>query len=189
MTIMIAIASGADIQMVQIYGSFWYQARANQLGELCEEEEIHEIRFSMDQRVEGSGYANIRNVLNKNKEYLKSRESGSGTYRSEEDFKYHADLKGSAYAMDLSKSNLSVRYAGTSFSVTPKRSINNLKMVRIIICSWRKGLPKPMRVTYRYNPFGFRCPIHYRNYDLGARISSDYDGTGRIKSDLTNFRA
>lgn len=163
------------------------------LGELCEEEETREIRFSMDQRVEGSGYANIRNALNKDKESLMSRESGSGIYMSEEASRYSADLNGSAYAMDLKKNNLSVRYADTTFSVNPQRSIKHAskwsESSSAYSSDYESQAPSLCESHTDLTRMDSDVTIHYRNFELGARISSDYDGIGRIKSNLTNFRA
>ena len=77
-------------------------------GTPCGDAESLSIRFDMDQRVSGSGYVRIRNTIeNSEGASLKSTESGSGTYESEEAAKYYANLISSTYAINLSKSNLS----------------------------------------------------------------------------------
>jgi len=161
------------------------------LGELCEEEESSQMHFNMDQSVAGSGYVRIRNVMhNMDTEYLKSRESGSGTYSSEEASKYHADLMGSAYAMDLSKSNLSARYSNATFSVSPERSLNYAsKWTESSSAHGSQESPSICESHTDAARLDSDIIVHYRNFDLGARISSDYDGVGRINSNLSNFRA
>jgi len=145
----------------------------------------------MDQSVAGSGYVSIRNVMHKmDTEYLKSRESGSGTYSSEEAFKYHADLKGSTYAMDLSKSNLSVRYSNTTFSVSPDRSMNYAsKWTESSSAHGSRDSTSICELHTDAARLDSEIIVHYRNFDLGARIASEYDGVGLINSDLSNFRA
>lgn len=161
------------------------------LGELCDEEESRQMHFNMDQSVAGSGYVRIRNVMhNRETEYLNSRESGSGTYSSEEASKYHADLKGSAYAMDLSKSNLSVRHSNTTFSVSPERSLHySSKWTESSSAHGSQESPSICESHTDAARLDSDIMVHYRNFDLGARIASEYDGIGRINSNLSNFRA
>jgi len=161
------------------------------LGELCGGEESATIDFDMDQKVEGYGYANIRNVIhNRDQEYLTSRESGSGTYRSEEASKYNADLNGSAFAMELRKINLSARYSKTTFAVTPKRSVNyGKKWLESSSAQGDKDSPSFCESHMFATSLDSDVIVHYRNYDLGAKMTSEFGGVGRIKSDLADFKS
>jgi len=161
------------------------------LGELCGGEESATINFDMDQKVEGSGYANIFNVIhNRDQEYLSSRESGSGTYSSEEASKYKADLNRSAYAMELSKINLSARYSNSTFAITSKRSVNyGKKWMESVSVQGDQFSPS----FFESHMFATRLDsdviVHYKNYDLGAKLASEFNGVGRINSNLADFRA
>lgn len=165
-------------------------------GDLCGEEVSEKVNFDMDHRIYGSGYVKIRNVMhNRELEYLKTEESGSGSYKSEEASQYNADLNGSAYAMDLSKSDLSARYFNTSFHVTPGRSVNyESKWSESSSAYGREELrdqesPSLYESQARASRLDSDVSVHYKNYELEASLASDYEGVGRIESYLDNFKA
>ncbi len=90
----------------------------------CGDTEESSIDFKMDQRVSGSGFVGICNSISHgSKSTLKSKESGSGTYQSEEATRYYANLKRGSYNINLSKSSLSTRYNATEFNISPTRAV------------------------------------------------------------------
>lgn len=186
-------------------------------GELCAEEVSKKIKFDMDHRIYGSGYVKIRNVMhNRDTEYLKTHEFGSGSYESEEASKYYANLpsdlgcldgqieketenasdsSGGAYEMALTKSNLSARYSKTTFHVSPERSIDHdIKWSES--SSAYDGLDSKDRESPSFherhssaNRLDSDISIYDRNYDLEASLASDFEGIASVKSNLDNFRA
>lgn len=164
-------------------------------GELCGEEESEKINFDMDHRIYGSGYVKIRNVMhNRDTEYLKTHEFGSGSYKSEEASQYNADLNGSAYEMALTKSNLSARYSKTSFNVSPRQSVDyDIKWSESSSAYGRdeKNLESPSfhERHSSANRLDSDVSIYDKNYDLEASLASDFEGIASVKSNLDNFRA
>ena len=185
-------------------------------GELCAEEVSKKIKFDMDHRIYGSGYVKIRNVMhNRDTEYLKTHEFGSGSYESEEASKYYANLpsdlvcrdgqieketenasdsSGGAYEMTLTKSNLSARYSRTSFNVSPRRSVDydtkwSESSSAYGLDSKDQESPSFHEQHSSANRLNSDVSIYDKNFDLEASLASDFDGIGRRKSNLDNFRA
>ena len=182
-------------------------------GEICGEEVSKKIKFDMDHRIYGSGYVKIRNVMhNRDTEYLKTHEFGSGSYESEESSQYSANLpsdlgcldgefvnasdsSGGAYEMTLTKSNLSARYSRTSFNVSPRRSVDyDTKWSES--SSAYDGLDSKDRESPSFherhssaNRLDSDVSIYDKNFDLEASLASDFEGIASVKSNLDNFRA
>jgi len=161
-------------------------------GEPCGEEKSHKMNFDMDHRIEGSGFVKIRNIMhNRAEEYVQTREFGSGSYRSEDISQFNADLyqNSSAFAIDM-KSSLSARHSNTSFQVTPRRSINySSKWSESSSAQGDKDSPALSESHSDADRLDSEVSIRYENYELGANLSSDFDGISRIDSDLANFKA
>jgi len=161
-------------------------------GEPCGEEKSNKMNFDMDHRIEGSGFVKVRNIMhNRDEEYVKTQESGSGSYRSEDISKFHADLDqdSSAFAIDM-KSSLSARHSNTTFNVSPGRSVNyDTKWSESSSAQGDKDSPALSESHSDADRLDSEVSIQYENYELGANLSSDFDGISRIDSDLANFKA
>lgn len=181
-------------------------------GELCAEEVSKKIKFDMDHRIYGSGYVKIRNVMhNRDTEYLKTHEFGSGSYESEESSQYSANLpsdlgcrdgefvnasdsSGGAYEMTLTKSNLSARYSRTSFNVSPRLSVDydtkwSESSSAYGLDSKDQESPSFHEQHSSANRLDSDVSIYDKNFDLEASLASDFEGIASVKSNLDNFRA
>ena len=161
-------------------------------GEPCGDAKSLSIRFDMNQRVSGSGYVRTRNTIEDSEgAFMRSMESGSGTYESQEAAKYNANLIGGTYAINMSKSDLSARYSNTTFNVTPKRSVSFATKwsESSVVGSKDTGSPS-IRESYMYaKRLDSDVMIAYRNFDLEASIGSEFDGVGRIKLNMDDYKS
>jgi uncharacterized repeat protein (TIGR01451 family) len=160
-------------------------------GELCGDAESLNIKFDMDHSVNGSGYVRIRNFIrNRDDVTLKSGESGSGTYESEEAMRYYANLIGKTYTINLSKSDLSARYSNTTFSLSPKRSVRYVTKWSDSLIAGRDQDSPYISELYMYaKRLDSDVMIDYRNFDLLASIGSEFEGIGRINSNQDDFES
>jgi hypothetical protein len=160
-------------------------------GEPCEEAESKSIKFEMDQSVSGNGYVRISSLIQNSVDAtFRSRESGSGTYNSEEAVRYSENLIGPAYTINMSKSNLSARYSNTTFPISPERSVRYAtKWSESSISGSDRDSPY-LSASYMYaTRLDSDILIDNKNYELAASIGTEFEGVGRINSNLNNFNS
>lgn len=160
-------------------------------GELCGGAEGLNMKFNMDQKISGSGYIRISSYIhNHNGATLKSRESGSGTYESEEAARYYENLTSKTNRINLSKSDLSTRYNTTTFNISPQRSVRyTTKWSELSKAGSDKDSQYISESYMHAKRIYSNIMIDYRDFDLEASIGSEFEGVGRINSNLGDLES
>ncbi len=168
--------------------STWWEPSS---GKLCEMDDFESkrLQFDMDKKVNGSGFVNVRNsMIGVSGEDLESREHGSGSYECEENANYSSNLVWEIQTISLNKNDLSMRYNDTVLNVTSTRPVkySSRWTESSMIRNSQESSYISELIKHAKN-IDLDQQIESRNTHLTAKISSEFQGMGRIESKLADY--